>query len=153
MIKLKDNVNSLTLGATPVKAVEEVYMGDSAPAEDKGYKIWISEGEAPDEVITRDELEKAVEEAIKGADIDLEGYATEEYVNSAIDAIELKEGPQGPKGDMGPAPVKGVDYFDGKDGVDGKTPVKGVDYWTEADKTGIVSDVLAALPAAEGVRV
>ena len=31
-------------------------------------------------------------------------------------------------------------------------PEKGVDYWTEADKTEIIADVLAALPAAEGVN-
>lgn len=68
------------------------------------------------------------------------------------------QGPQGEKGDTGatgPAgkdgangkdgytPVKGVDYFDGADGMDGvagkdgKTPVKGVDYYTEADKQEI----------------
>ena len=39
----------------------------------------------------------------------------------------------------------------GKDGIDGYTPVKGKDYFTEADKTEIVNDVLAALPNAEGV--
>lgn len=38
--------------------------------------------------------------------------------------------------------------FDGKDGY---TPVKGVDYFTEDDKLELVNDVLAALPAAEGV--
>lgn len=32
----------------------------------------------------------------------------------------------------------------------GKTPEKGVDYWTESDKSGIVSDVLAALPTWKG---
>jgi hypothetical protein len=32
----------------------------------------------------------------------------------------------------------------------GFIPEKGVDYWTEADKSEIVADVLAALPAAEG---
>lgn len=32
----------------------------------------------------------------------------------------------------------------------GKTPEKGVDYWTESDKSGIVADVLAALPTWEG---
>lgn len=38
----------------------------------------------------------------------------------------------------------------GKDGTDGKTPVKGTDYWTDADKTEIVNDVLAALPTWTG---
>lgn len=41
---------------------------------------------------------------------------------------------------------------EGKPGADGKTPVKGVDYFTDADKAGIVSDVLAALPNASGVN-
>lgn len=38
----------------------------------------------------------------------------------------------------------------GEPGEDGYTPVKGTDYWTEADKTEIVNDVLAALPTWEG---
>ena len=41
---------------------------------------------------------------------------------------------------------------DGQDGNDGYSPVKGKDYWTEADKTEIVNDVLAALPNASGVN-
>ena len=32
----------------------------------------------------------------------------------------------------------------------GYTPKRGKDYWTEDDQKQIVSDVLAALPAAEG---
>lgn len=52
--------------------------------------------------------------------------------------IQGEQGPQGPKGDTG---------------ADGYTPVKGTDYWTEADKQEIVNDVLATLPAAEGVSV
>lgn len=57
----------------------------------------------------------------------------------AIPAIRGETGPKGPKGDTGPA------------GSEGYTPVKGADYFTEADKTELVNDVLAALPAAEGV--
>jgi hypothetical protein len=37
------------------------------------------------------------------------------------------------KGDDGYTPVKGVDYFDGKDGKDGYTPVKGKDYFDGKD--------------------
>lgn len=48
-------------------------------------------------------------------------------------------GPVGPEGPEGPA------------GADGYTPVKGVDYWTPEDRQSMVDDVLAALPAAEGV--
>ena len=40
--------------------------------------------------------------------------------------------------------------FKGDKGDKGDTPVKGTDYWTAADKQGIVSDVLAALPTWEG---
>lgn len=38
---------------------------------------------------------------------------------------------------------------EGPPGEDGHTPEKGVDYWTEADKQEIVQDVLAAMPQAE----
>lgn len=59
-------------------------------------------------------------------------------------------------GKDGYTPVKSVDYFDGKDGldgrdgVDGKTPVKGVDYWTATDKQEIVDDVLEQIEIPEG---
>lgn len=49
---------------------------------------------------------------------------------------------RGPKGDAGPT---------GPAGADGYTPVKGTDYFTAADQADIVSQVLASLPAAEGV--
>ena len=45
----------------------------------------------------------------------------------------------GPQGIQGPA------------GANGYTPVRGTDYWTAADQEQIVSDVLAALPNAQGV--
>ena len=38
----------------------------------------------------------------------------------------------------------------GLKGDKGDTPVKGTDYWTAADKTEIVNDTLAALPAWTG---
>ena len=94
-----------------------------------------------------------------GSDVDLSNYYTIKEVDALIEEIELTPGPQG---EAGYTPVKGVDYFDGEDGkdgaagldgADGYTPVKGVDYWTEADKAEMVSDVLAALPAAEEVSV
>ena len=64
------------------------------------------------------------------------------------------QGPKGDKGDPGYTPKKGIDYFDGtpgEPGAPGRTPVRGTDYWTAQDKQAIVNDVLAALPAAEGV--
>ena len=86
-------------------------------------------------------------------DVDLTGYATENYVIELVEEIELTPGPKGEdgkdftyddftaeqlaalKGEPGAdgyTPIKGVDYFDGKDGEPGKdgyTPVKGVDYF------------------------
>lgn len=44
-------------------------------------------------------------------------------------------------------PSRGVK---GDKGADGHTPEKGVDYWTAADKSEIVQDTLAALPAWTG---
>ena len=38
----------------------------------------------------------------------------------------------------------------GSTGSAGKTPVRGTDYWTAADKSAMVSDVLAALPTWNG---
>lgn len=57
-------------------------------------------------------------------------------------------GPQGPQGDKGDKGDKGDTGSDGKDGY---TPVRGADYWTAEDKEQMVSDVLAAIPSAEGV--
>lgn len=57
-------------------------------------------------------------------------------------------GPVGPQGERG---EKGDGGERGPVGADGYTPQKGVDYYTDADKQEIVADVLAALPAAEGV--
>ena len=48
--------------------------------------------------------------------------------------------------------LQGPSGQDGNDGQDGSTPVRGTDYWTEADKSEIVNDVLAALPNASGVN-
>ena len=57
---------------------------------------------------------------------------------------------KGPKGDTGPAGPTGPKGDTGADGANGKTPVKGTDYWTAADKSAMVSDVLAALPTWNG---
>ena len=57
---------------------------------------------------------------------------------------------KGPKGDTGPAGPTGPKGDTGADGANGKTPVKGTDYWTAADKSAMVSAVLAALPTWNG---
>ena len=77
-----------------------------------------------------------------------------------IPAIQGVQGSQGPKGDTGPQGPQGIqgpkgekgDTGDtGPAGANGYTPVRGTDYWTAADQEQIVSDVLAALPNAQGV--
>ena len=80
-----------------------------------------------------------------------------------------EQGPQGEKGDTGPQGPKGIQGIQGIQGpkgeqgeqgetgpqgpagTNGYTPVRGTDYWTAADQEQIVSDVLAALPNAQGV--
>lgn len=47
-------------------------------------------------------------------------------------------------------PSRGETGAKGDTGAAGHTPEKGVDYWTAADKSGIVDDVLAALPTWTG---
>ena len=61
-------------------------------------------------------------------------------------------GPQGPKGETGPQGPAGATGPQGPQGPAGATPVKGTDYFTAADKAELVSDVLAALPNANGVN-
>ena len=84
--------------------------------------------------------EKIAEAELGGSgEVDLSAYATKQYVSEQVNAIELMPGPtgpQGPKGNDGYTPVKGVDYFDGAPGAagkDGYTPVKGVDYFDGKD--------------------
>ena len=79
-----------------------------------------------------------------------------------LDSLHGKDGVDGKDGTDGYTPVKGVDYFDGKNGVDGKdgqdgkdgvdghTPVKGTDYFTDADKREMVTAVISALPVYGG---
>ena len=117
-----------TDGYTPIKGVDYfdgekgdsgVYIG-STPGEND--RVWIN----PDDdevldIVTREEVEQII------SNIDLDGYATEDYVEAAISEIELTPGKDGY------TPIKGVDYFDGEPGKDGYTPVKGVDYFDGKD--------------------
>lgn len=100
--------------------------------------------------------------------VNLDGYATEEYVDKAISEIEInaKPGADGKDGisathswngtvltitsasGTSSADLKGEK---GDAGADGRTPVKGTDYFTDTDKDEMISAVLAALPIAEGV--
>lgn len=61
------------------------------------------------------------------------------------------QGEVGPQGETGPQGPKGEPGTQGPAGANGYTPVRGTDYWTAADQEQIVSDVLEALPNAQGV--
>lgn len=71
-----------------------------------------------------------------------DGYYHLKSTGISIKGADGAQGEQGEQGEQGPA---------GADGEDGYTPVRGTDYWTDEDKAAIVADVLASLPAAEGV--
>jgi hypothetical protein len=92
-------------------------------------------------------VEAAVQKYLEENDInvDLTGYATEEWVNEQIRQIELTPGEPGKDGQDGKdgyTPIKGVDYFDGKDGKDGAPGKDGEDYvLTEKDKQEIAGMV------------
>lgn len=65
----------------------------------------------------------------EGGDVDLSNYYTKSEVDTKIENVELTPGPAGKDGYT---PVKGVDYFDGAPGKDGADYVL-----TEADKEEI----------------
>lgn len=69
------------------------------------------------------------------------------YDDFTPEQLAALKGEPGNDGAPGPA---GADGAPGAKGEDGHTPVKGVDYWTEADKTAMVADVIAALPVYNG---
>lgn len=71
-------------------------------------------------------------------------YLTADTLQAATDAA-LAQAKESGQFD-GPPGKDGVDGQPGEPGADGHTPEKGVDYWTEADRTEMIADVLAALP-------
>ena len=79
------------------------------------------------------------------------------YADFTAEQLAALKGPQGEKGDTGEQGPKGDKGEKGETGeqgpagANGYTPVRGTDYWTAADQEQIVSDVLAALPNAQGV--
>lgn len=76
--------------------------------------------------------------------MDLSSYYTKSEVDSKIENIQLKEGPQGETGPQGPTGEPGATGPQGQPGIngnDGYTPVKGKDYFTEADKAEMAERV------------
>lgn len=131
-ITFKQNNNSLSFNAPKevIKAVEEVYVGNTAPTDDR-YKIWVNPEEEVTEVASKKYVDDAID-SIDFADVDLEGYATEEYVDKAIAEIELIPGEPGQPGEPGK---------DGKDYV-----------LTAADKQEIANLVSSSFVDGEGVE-
>lgn len=81
-------------------------------------------------------------------EVDLTGYATEDYVAAAIETIELTPGPQGPQGEPGPAGADGKDYVltdADKQEIAGMVPGADVDLTDYYTKTEI-DELLANLP-------
>ena len=74
--------------------------------------------EIEEQGVSDETVAKAVDEYLKENDInvDLTGYATEEYVQGEIEKIELTPGPAGKDGADG---IDGKDGANGKDGLDG----------------------------------
>lgn len=81
-----------------------------------------------------DQINSAVSEKIAGIDLPEAQHGTNGRTPvKGVDYFDGKDGGQGPKGgdgkngEDGYTPIKGVDYFDGKDGEDGKDGKDGVD--------------------------
>ena len=102
------------------------------------------------------ELDTTLTQSGKAADAKATGDALNELKEAIDDKLDASELPTAINTALAQAKESG--QFDGAPGAPGepgepgKTPVKGTDYWTESDKAGIVSDVLAALPNASGVN-
>lgn len=116
------------------KSIEEVYVGNSAPTDNK-YKVWVKpDEEGTTELASKSYVDEAIDaiEIPEGENVDLSNYYTkqevEKVIDDAIDTIELLEG----------AP--------GKDGEDGKDYVL-----TAADKQEIANLVSSSFVDGEGV--
>lgn len=126
---LKENANAV--GAVDVKYYEIYANSTYSRATISSAKTATIKGYATEQYV-KDAI-AAIEIPEAGADVDLTNYYTKSEVDAAISEIELTPGPQGEPGADGYTPVKGVDYFDGKDGEDYVL--------TEADKQEIAGMV------------
>ena len=115
------------------------------------------------EVYTKDEVEIKYKSYVQAelAEFeapmpDLDGYATEAYVNEKIETIELTPGPAGPQGEPGKDGAPGKDGKDGEQGIpgpegpQGPAGADGKDYvLTDDDKNAIALLAIELMPAAE----
>ena len=71
-----------------------------------------------------DRIQEEIDKAqLDGCDIDLEPYATKNYVEAVVKNIELTPGPKGEAGEQGKDGVEGKPGRSGATGAPGKTPV------------------------------
>lgn len=85
-------------------------------------------------------------EYVTETELNNKGYLTQHQdISGKLDASELPTAIN-----TALAQAKESGEFDGKDGTDGKTPVKGKDYFTDADKSEMISSVIASLPIYNG---
>lgn len=89
-IKLKQNNGNLAFAKERVRPVEEVFVGEFEPTEDKGYKIWVDPTGESIELVTRQELDEAID-GIEVPDVDLTDYYTKEEVDNKIENIDIPE--------------------------------------------------------------
>lgn len=92
-----------------------------ADVEEKGY---LTEHQDLSAYALKTEIPDVSGYALKTEIPSVEGLATEKYVDTAIDNIELLQGPKG---------------------EDGDTPIKGVDYYTETEIEEIVAEIKSAI--------
>lgn len=97
--------------------------------------------------LSRTELKGAIDEALA------EAAASGEFDGASVEVTDVKESTE----DGGDNVVtfsdgKKLTVKNGKKGSKGDTPKKGTDYFTDEDKQELVTMVMEALPAAEGVK-
>lgn len=111
-------------------------------------KSWDELCERIDQIEQNGISDAKIEEAIQkyldenNINVDLTGYATEQYVQEQIQQIELTPGPQGPQGPAGKDGAQGPQGIQGKTGPQGPAGKDGKDYvLTNADKKEIAGMV------------
>lgn len=158
-------MNERIVGVTVGTSTSPDAIKEKMDLSDYADKKWVQEGYQPKgDYLTEhqdisgkldaNKLPEAINSALAQAKASGEFDGEDGYTpQKGVDYFDGKDGVDGKNGKDGYSPIKGVDYFDGADGPagkDGKTPVKGTDYFTDADKNEIVSAVIASLPVYNG---
>lgn len=92
----------------------------------------------------------AVEQTTVSEEDGGENVITVTLTDGTVSTFAVKNGSKGSRGEKGDTGDPGPQGEKGDPGEAGYTPVKGTDYYTEADKSEMVEQVLAALPTWEG---